>query len=528
MTSKLNPSRWLLAGALSLGMAGAAGPSYAQTTNYLVDQFDTDTTSLLANNGWGTAVPSITWDFNQNATTAMGPNNAGSGSAQWVINWPTTSDQVMVTHSFNNGDVLNLNNYTNISFDIKFEATSATDGAGNYGAVEVDWVPQSDGWPSTPNTQAYQSFASGNNNWQHVSLALNASANTKLSAVRGLGFKLQQNKTGANLVGTTTFWLDNIILGALSQTVRPTVSVAPVTSPPGLSMVAPGGGNEYNRTLLLALDPVSGVRNFSWVGSGSTPVTYSKAITAYPDTNHTAFQSVIFLVPNGAGGDPSIDYTAPNVAQLVVMNNADGSATGAFQYKTNQPNGNSMFSGSGTLGTVHSSSPLGTWSLTFLNDTNITLTGPGNVTTNFNLPDAVTAQLFANPLSVYFGNQQNGGYNAGQSTTYAEFKVHGVTASPEFDEVFTTQTSIDTTKWTVDAYAPNNTFLVRPTDKYWLSWTIPDTGFGAQVSTGLSPANWVDPGLTNIVTTTLGKKSLVPGMATNFPAASSLFFRMKK
>ena len=529
MTSNPKSTRLLLAAAFCMGIAGAGSLVQAQTTNYLVDQFDDGSTiNLLGNNGWGQAAPGFGWDNMQNATTTMGPNTPGSGSAQWVISWPTTSDQVMVTHSFNNGDVLDLNGYTNISFDIKFDPSSATDGAGNYGAIEVDWVPQSDGWPSTPNTQAYQVFAAGNNGWQHVSLALNASANTKLSAVRGLGFKIQQNKTGGNLSGTTTFWMDNIILGALSQTIRPTVAVAPVTTPPGLTMVAPGGGNEYNRTLLMALDPVNVVRNFSWVGSGDTPVTYSMTIAAYPDTNHTAFQAVIFLVPNGAGGDPSVDYTAPNVAQLVVMNSPDGSATGAFQYKTNQPSGNSMFSGSGTLGTVRSASPLGTWSLTFLNDTNITLTGPGNVTTNFNLPDDITAQLFGNPLTVYFGNQQNGGWNAGQSSTYAEFKVHGTTFSPEFDEVFTTQTSIDTTKWNVDAYAPNNTFIVQPTDKYWLSWTVPDTGFGAQVSSNLAPGSWVDPGLTNIVTTTLGKKSLLPGMATNFPTAPTLFFRMKK
>lgn len=528
MKSNREISCRLLAGAFGLAIAGVAGLGHAQTTNYLVDQFDSDTTSLLVNNAWGTAAPAIAWDGAQNATSTMGPNNAGSGSAQWVITWPTTGDQVMVTRSFNNGDVLDLNNYTNVSFDIKYDATSATDGAGNYGAVEVDWVPQSDGWPSTPNTQAYQVFASGNNNWQHVSLALSASANPKLNAVRGMGFKLQQNKTGANLTGTTSFWLDNVILGAQSQIIRPAVSVAPLKTPPGLMMVAPGGGNEYNRTLLMALDPVNGTRNFSWVGSGATPVTYSMTIAAYPDTNHTAFQSVIFLVPNGAGGNPSIDYTAPNVAQLVVMNNSDGSATGYFQYKTNQPNGNSMFSGSGTLGTVRSASPLGTWSLTFLNDTNITLAGPGGVTTNFNLPDDVTAQLFANPLTAYFGNQQNGGYNAGQSSTYSEFKIHGITASPEFDEVFTSQTSIDPAKWTVDAYAQNNTFIVQPGDRYWLSWTIPDTGFGIQVATGLAPANWADPGVTNIVTTTVGKRALLPSMATNLPTSQTLFFRLKK
>lgn len=512
---------------LSFLMGALAGRAPAQTTNFIVDQFDTDTTSYLANNGWGTAVPYFMWDPNQNATTTMGPNNAGSGSAEWLIAWPATDDQVMVTHSFN-GDVLNLNNYTNISFDIKFDPSSATDGAGSYGAIEVDWIPQSDGWPSTPNTQAYQTFATGNNDWQHVSLTLSASANTKLSAVTGMGSKIQQNKTGSNLTGTTMFWIDNIILGALSQVIRPSLSFSPVTTPPGLTMVAPGGGNEYNRTLLMALDSVNGVRNFSWVGSGSTPVTYSMTISAYPDTNHTAFQSVIFLVPNGGTGDPSVDYTAANVAQLVVMNNADGSATGSFQYKTNQPNGNSMFYAAGDLATITCAAAKGAWSLTFLNDTNITMTGPGNISTNFNLPDESIAQMFANPLTAYFGNQQNGAYNAAQSSTYSEFKIKGVTLSPEIDEVFTNETAINSANWAVDAYTQNNTFIVQPTDKYWVSWTIPDTGFGPEVSTNFSHGSWMDPGVTNIVTTTLGKKALLPGMATNFPSGETLFFRLKK
>lgn len=514
--------------ALSLAFAGLAVLAKAQTTNYLVEQFDTDTTYLLANLGWGTAVPAISWDDTQNATTTMGPNNPGSGSAQWLISWPGVNDQVMVRRSFNNGDVLNLNNYTNISFDIKYDSTSATDGAGSYGAVEVDWIPQSDGWPSTPNTQAYQTFAAGNNGWQHVSLAISASANPKLSAVTGMGIKIQQNKTGNNLTGTTKFWLDNVILGALSQVPSPTVSVRPVTTPPGLMMVAPGGGNEYNRTLLMGLDTVGGIPNFSWVGSGNTPVTYAMTIAAYPDTNHTFFQSVLFLVPNGGNGNPSIDWSAPNVAQLVIMNQADGSALGSFQYKTNQPNGNSQFTGSGNLATIHCPSPVGTWSLTFLNDTNITLTGPGNITTNFNFPDVTIPALFANPLTAYFGNQQNGPNNAGQASTYSEFKIHGVTASPELDEVFTGESNINATNWAVDAYVPNDTFIVQPTDRYWLSWTIPDTGFAAQINTNLTSSIWSDPGLTNIVSTTLGKTTLLPGMATNFPTASATFFRLKK
>ncbi len=524
MKPKQQLTRLLVAGML---MAGFAGLSYAQTTNYLVDQFNTDTTSSLVNLHYGTASPVLTWDTNQNATTSMGPNTAGSGAIQWVIAWPTNNDQVAVRRFFNNGNVLNLTLYTNISFDIKFDPSSATDGFGSYGAVEVDWIPQSDGWPSTANTpQAYATFTSANNGWQHVSLALSASSIPKLSTVTGLAFKIQQNKTGQNLTGTTTFWIDNVILGALNQVLHPVMSLRQLKSAPGLTMVAPGGGNQFIRTLLMAVDSVNGVQNFSWVGSGSTPVTYSTSIAAYPDTNHTFFQSVIFLVPNGGGGNPAIDYTAPNVAQLVVMNRADGTATGSFQYKTNQPNGNSQYVGSGNLATITCPSPLGTWSLTFLNDTNITMTGPGNISTNFNLPDAATAQIFANPLTAYFGNQQNGANNSGQFSTYTEFAIKGVTASPEIDEVFTNETSINTASWSVDSATPGDTFILQPTDKYWVSWTIPDTGFGFQVSTNLS--DWIDPGVNNLITTERARAVVLPSMTDSLPTSDPMYFRLMK
>jgi hypothetical protein len=46
---------------------------------------------------------------------------------------------------------LNLNQFTSISYDIRFAPSRATDGAGNVGALEIDWIPTADGWPSTAN-----------------------------------------------------------------------------------------------------------------------------------------------------------------------------------------------------------------------------------------------------------------------------------------------------------------------------------------------------------------------------------------
>jgi hypothetical protein len=240
-------SRWLAPGLFGLVLAGAIAIGQAQTANYIFDQFDSDTAASYGNQAWGTAVPAIAWDGAVNETTSMGPNNSGSGSASWSIDWSASSgsDQVMVVHWL--GAVLDLRSYTNVSFDIRFDPASATDGSGSFGWLEIDWVPQSDGWPST-----YQNGTTF------------PSANTKLQAVNGIGFKLQQKKTSASLSGVTKFWLDNLILGVRTNAVPPPkMAITPATTSPGLMIVAPGGGNEYNRSVLRTINGA-----YSWVGNG--------------------------------------------------------------------------------------------------------------------------------------------------------------------------------------------------------------------------------------------------------------------
>ncbi|HTV41489.1 MAG TPA: DUF5060 domain-containing protein [Candidatus Sulfotelmatobacter sp.] len=194
-----------------------ASESHGQTTNYIVDQFDTDTAGLYTDQNWGTAVPSVTWSTN-NALSTVGPNNPGSGSAFWQIRWPTTNDQIEVTRAFNDGAVVNLTNFSNVSFDIMFSSNSATDGNGSYGALEFDCVPQGVGWPSTA-LAIYTAEASNGNGWIHVTLPVNANL-----AITGIGLKIQQNRTGSNLIGTTAFWIDNIIFSGFTT---PTVTGPP-------------------------------------------------------------------------------------------------------------------------------------------------------------------------------------------------------------------------------------------------------------------------------------------------------------
>ena len=527
---KLNKkSQWINSLTMGFMLAGSIAVSQAQPyANYVVDQFDVDTTGGFANNGWGAAVPIITWDDTQNAITTMGPNNSGSGSALWQITWPNPSgDQFMVTHWFSNGNVVNLNHYTNVTFDIMFATNCGTDGAGSYGDVIFAIIPQTDGWPSTA-LGVYNSAVAGGNGWIHVNLPINAASISKLSAVNGYGIGIQQSRTGRNLTNTT-FWLDNVIFGGVTNLPPPPLlSISPNTIPPGLMIVCGGSGGTYTRGLVMAFDTVNTTRNFSWIGSGSTPVTYSQTIVSYPNPSHP-IQSAIFLVQNGNFGDPGVDYDAANVAQLSIYGNANGTATGSFQFKTNQADGNSQFTAN-TLGSLTAPSPLGTWSLTFLNDTNVTigyvpLSGVGGLSTTANFLDETSAQYFANPLTVFMGNQQNADANLGQASTYSEFKISGVTASPSLDDVWSSQTTMDTTNWGIVDYAASDILLVHPTDKYWVSWTLPDAGFDVEISTNLSKTNgWMSAGLSQIVTTTAGNKVLLPGLSTNYPAAGGYAF----
>jgi len=95
-------------------------------------------------------------------------------------------------------------------------------------------------------------------------------------------------------------------------------------------------------------------------------------------------------------------------------------------------------------------------------------------------------------------------------------------------DIIDTFTNLDTTIWQPLTSAPHDIFVVDSTARYWVSWSLPDTGFTLQSSPNLAAGSWTeDPGLTNrIVTTTVGNRALIT--TTNLPAPDKGFFRMVK
>jgi hypothetical protein len=185
-------------------------------------------------------------------------------------------------------------------------------------------------------------------------------------------------------------------------------------------------------------------------------------------------------------------------------------------------NADSSAGPAGTLAGIGSPSALGTWSLTFSNNTSVALASPSGTSTNFNLP-ADSAALFADPMYVYVGVQPNSLNNIGQSAMLSRIQITGVGAP--LDDKFTGPT-LDADTWQVAAEDPTGVVTVPPDSTYWLSWTLPATGFEVQASPILVPGSWVDPGLTNIFQIGGRRRVLIP--SSSLPGTNSGFFRLVK
>jgi hypothetical protein len=256
----------------------------------------------------------------------------------------------------------------------------------------------------------------------------------------------------------------------------------------------------------------------------------------YPDTNHTGFQTHIFLVPGSSipNFESSPDYNEPNIVFLDLQNNASGGATATFRYKTNQPSGNTMIYNSdpakgpvGTLASIGSAQVKGKWSLTFSNDTSATITTPQGSSTNFALPTD-SAALFAGSLYAYFGVQPNQPGNINQSALLTHVSINGV-ATP-IDESFagvqndpSRPLDLDPQIWERVAENAPGIVLVPAGAAYWVNWSVPATGFNLQASPDLQ--SWTDVAVTP---TQIGNQMRTLLSSGDLPAGKSAFFRVVK
>jgi hypothetical protein len=182
------------------------------------------------------------------------------------------------------------------------------------------------------------------------------------------------------------------------------------------------------------------------------------------------------------------------------------------------------------LGTLYCpTGPLGTWSLSFKNDTDITLTAPNGGSTNLVMPAESAALFGTGPVRPYFGNQPNSESRRGQFTTFSRIQITGV-AVPIDDSFPGPDLNQDPAnvpwQWQKQADDPNGVFVSSGTDVHWVKWTLPDTGFVLQGNPGLQASGWKDLALTRVPSFGTQKAALLP--AADLPSAGAGFVRLLK
>lgn len=521
--------KWLAGGLAGFSVLAATCSSQGQVTAQNPQPFDSGLGSWTIWNGWG--IQGFPLNFDPALDAA---NNANSGSMRYEVPFTGASGEQFMTFGtlanrwgWDGGVVVNcVGTYTNLLLDLKVDPSSARTVNDNYGPLELGLT--TDGW-GTIGIGTYTILAA-DTNWTHVVMPINPTL-ANLEKVNGFYIKMWSNGAFTN---TFTFNVDNIWLEPMPTNALP---VPPPTmtlekAPAGLNFVAAGTG-QYDRQNIRTLAP-----DYSWVGKGNNPVSYSFTVSSYPGADHPNFEIHTYLIPVpfdpgvgmgtiGTGSAPDWDQT--NCVFMELQNKADGSANFTFRWKTNSiPDGNGTYYSSALAILSDTNGPLGTWTLSFLNDTNVTMTSPSGMTTNFEFSADKLAGYKDNsgttlPLYFYIGAKPQEVGNIGLSAQVSHVKVQG--AGPLIDENFGGETALNTNTWELAANNGAAGVQVVPHNSIWVNWTLPDAGFALQTNSALTGNGWKESGAATLLLAN-GRKVLVA--PADRPGSGQGFYRLIK
>jgi hypothetical protein len=170
--------------------------------------------------------------------------------------------------------------------------------------------------------------------------------------------------------------------------------------------------------------------------------------------------------------------------------------------------------------------------MSFVNDTNVSLTAPNGATLALVLPDpGIIRNAFGPKITAYFGNQANEVAQIGQFSTFSRIQITGTPRAAAIDETFPGPSLNDHAapvnwQWVVRAESPSGLSLPSSADGLGLRWSLPDAGYRLQFSTSLSSRNWNDLDLPGIATE--GSSKTIRISRTALPVGATGFFRLSK
>jgi len=516
-----------------------------QTTSY-TNTFDTGGNTTFFTGGsvaswcyWYSIIGGNELMTNDPTMDAAGDTNV-SGSLYCAFPFTGINEQQQVFGTFDNGGIYDgslqipLDLITNIAFDIHVQPGTPTDSSGNFGQITMSLVDP--GWNNGGRVGNWSGITipgAATNGWVHLqdsnlsndiaSMVLTeAGFTTPQTNAAGIGFYVQSY--GGYPTNPITFWIDNVAVSTSSAPPPPppppSMNIFPAVA--GLNLFTGSGATLYNRESLETTG-----NNYSWVGA-SGPVSYSFTITNYPVPSGDAVQNHIFLIPN-PGTESAPDYAETNLIFFDLESTGYG-AQWNFRYKTNEPQGNAMVYGVGTLASLNYSNAagaVGTWKATFNQNTNVTMTAPDGTSTNFSIPDTTgaTTALFSNQVVLYYGVQSGNIGGTADHIVASDFNVTGL-GSADFDDNFVADNgTLNTGIWEVNAAFPLCVDLVGSGSPYWVQWTAPATGFGLVTSPTLTPpTTWTL--LTNNSPFLAGTKNTELLSTNELPPGNTAFFSL--
>jgi hypothetical protein len=480
MKQKTKLLNWMPSGILALILAGSTSTALAQLT---IATFDTDLSEQ--NGGLGGSVA---------PTTAWASTGNPGGSEYVTVPWGNKTGWQDSQINFNVGG--NASSYLLLECDIKVDiANSQITDSGDYGGMGLYF----NGWNGDQGwTWVGGGTIANTAGWQHFSGSVAVYAGHFDQVVVGLN--VNQYGTAPH-AGTCHYWLDNVKLTAVPVYVPPPTMQNPQPAPKhtGLTLL-PATQSQWQRVMVYPATALGTA--FGWYNSAHFPVSYSFTIADFPNLPNYGAQ--VFWVPNVSMewgvGDTSIDWNMTNGMVLSISGNNTNPPTGwgvSMAAKTNLSGANCNLT---ITNYSYGQLPVGTWTVTFNNNTDFTITAPDSsvVSASLTAGEADYISGHANgstAMTPYIGIQNNNLIGIGHPAVFSNIRIHNIITNGipgTLEDNFNTG-SLDTTNLWAKLTDNQADITVNSGLAWYLAWNMPnDNGYGPLQAASSISGSWVD------------------------------------
>ena len=442
------------------------------------------------------------------ATSIVTPGDGGSGNAMQVTFNPVSGNTVNFqsatpTYAASGNTDPYATNYT-LSFDMEIQGVDISTG---YGGLQIS-VQNGGGifGPSAVSPFITPPAGTAGSGYQHYSYNLGTFSGALALTNGNLAFGIGVVAYGNNMTASPeTILLDHVqITMKTNPPPPPPPTMNVLTAKPGLRIFAKNFAAPWNQEGIATVD-----WNQSWVGATpSLPKSYSITFEDFDTVdNYTLYAQ---FVP-GAGINPYAVWESPHALVWSITRVTGGFTTGVA-WKTNHIEFGQTNIALPTLATT-SLNGRGTWTLTFTNDTDGTVTAPGGSSGSFSLPPDAAA-LFADPLGIYLGTAPNGSGGYGQYIDISRITTTNVAGVNIYDD-FTKDDVLNTSLWdTLFSLDAGSVIQVSTNSSLWVNWTVPDDGYGLGTKASLNSGTnvWFSPSYYGNGVTPIGPTQMGPSL----------------